>query len=288
MDGEIECCDPIIGQDNGYSIRCWQLWMWDRKLLWHRMGEYHSVWTNWNLEAGRWYHVAAVFDGTTHHLFVNGKEEGEASQGILKVSRDEPIRIGSKGDPTGSKRAFFCGAIDSVRLYDRALTEAELLALSREGKDETAMAVDAANMAPAIAGGKPSAERPEPSGSVFRHLSLAGAVFDNVSMKNATLHDINLSDAMFDDINMKNAAFHNINMSNVSISAVQLGGAKFKHIGLPPGSKEKQRPLSFEEADLNGTTISKCDLSNMRIEDCTIAGMTINGILVTDLLADHK
>jgi len=92
--------------------------------------------------------VAAVFDGTTHHLFVNGKEEGEASPGILKVSHNEPIRIGSKGDPTGMKRAFFRGAVDSVRIYNRALKEAEVLALSREGKDGGAATVAPASLAP--------------------------------------------------------------------------------------------------------------------------------------------
>jgi uncharacterized protein YjbI with pentapeptide repeats len=67
-----------------------------------------------------------------------------------------------------------------------------------------------------------------------------------------------------------------------------MGGATFKHIGLPPGSKGKQRPLRFEEADLSGTTISKCDLSDVRIEKCNIQGMMIDGISVTYLVAAFK
>ena len=97
-----------------------------------------------------------------------------------------------------------------------------------------------------------------------------------------------LAQAEFDDVNMTKAQFHNINMSDIAVSCVQMGGAKFKHIGLPPGSKGKQRPLSFEEADLNGTTISKCDLSNVKIVNCNVEGMTIDGVPVTKLMAAYK
>ena len=62
-DGAIICRDPIIGQDDGYAIRCSQLWVMDGQLLWHRMNEYSSVWTKWHVEKDKWYHVAASFDG---------------------------------------------------------------------------------------------------------------------------------------------------------------------------------------------------------------------------------
>jgi hypothetical protein len=35
---------------------------------------------------------------------------------------------------------------------------------------------------------------------------------------------------------------------------------------------------------LNDSTFRKVDLSNVQINDCELSGMTINGILVTDLL----
>jgi uncharacterized protein YjbI with pentapeptide repeats len=123
-------------------------------------------------------------------------------------------------------------------------------------------------MEPTIKSGKHLAE----------HACLAGSRF----------HNVNLADAEFDDVNMSKVTFHNINMSDISVSAVQMGGAKFKHIGLPPGSKEKQRPMTFEEADLNGTRISKCDLSGVKIENCNIEGMKIDGVLVSDLIAAFK
>ena len=127
-DGAIECRDPVIGQDDGYAIRCFQLWVWQGQLLWHRMNEYSSVWTKWHVETDKWYHVAATFYGAEHVLFVNGKKEW-GTPGIFKVSSCEPIRIGSKGDELVKKRAYFAGSVDDIRFYDRALTEAEVHSL---------------------------------------------------------------------------------------------------------------------------------------------------------------
>ena len=122
----------------------------------------------------------------------------------------------------------------------------------------------------------------EPTIKCGKHLA------EHADISGSRFHDVNLAQAEFDDVNMTKARFHNINMSNITVTAAQLGGAKFKHIGLPPGSKDRQRPLSFEEADLNGTTISKCDLSNVKIQNCQVEGMTIDGVSVTELMAACK
>jgi hypothetical protein len=135
-DGGVELCDPIIGQDDGYAVRCFQLCMMGPKLLWHRRNEYHSVATDWSLEANHWYHVVAVFDGADHHLFVDGKKEGNSALGILKLSPCEPVRIGSQGDDLVRRRVFLAGSVDDIRFYDRVLTEAEIKALYHEGEDE--------------------------------------------------------------------------------------------------------------------------------------------------------
>lgn len=130
-DGGVKCRDPIIGQDDGYAIRCFQLWVSDKALLWHRMNEYSSVWTKWPLVKDKWYHIVVTFDGKQHTLYVDGKEEWGAP-GIFKVNASEPIRIGSKGDKLVKKRAFFSGAIDDIRFYNRTLTAAEVLSLYEE------------------------------------------------------------------------------------------------------------------------------------------------------------
>jgi len=111
-----------------------------------------------------------------------------------------------------------------------------------------------------------------------RHAALTGSRFEDVCLGNAE----------FDNVSLAGAKLHNINLSDITVTAAQMGGATFKHIGLPSGSTEKQRPLRFEEADLNGTIILKCDLSGVKIEQCNTRGMTIDGISIADLMAAYK
>ena len=127
------------------------------------------------------------------------------------------------------------------------------------------------NLKPTITSGKQVALMADISGSQFRDVNLAGAEFENVNMSRTRMHDINLSD--------------------ISISAANLGGAHFKHLGPPPdkdGKQERQKAVTFEEAQLCDSTFKKVDLSNVKIIDCNVDGMTIDGVLVTDLIAAYK
>src|SRR5947207_7301614 len=100
--------------------------------------------------------------------------------------------------------------------------------------------------------------------------------------------DGNLSKSTFENINLTGSRFHDINFSDVSFTAAQIGGTTFKHIGPPPGSGQKQRPVTFEEATLCDSVFRKVDLSNVKLIDCNIDGMTVDGILLSDLLDEHK
>ena len=126
-------------------------------------------------------------------------------------------------------------------------------------------------MQPTIMCGKQVAEHANISGSVFNDVNLSGATFENVNMSKTRMHDINLSD--------------------LDLSAVNLGGAHFKHIGPAPdkeGKQAKQKAITFEEAMLCDSTFKKVDMTNVKIVECNIEGMTIDGILVTDLIAAYK
>ena len=112
---------------------------------------------------------------------------------------------------------------------------------------------------------------------------------DNIA--ESEFQDLNMAGARFTNINLSQARFHDINFSDVQFTAAQIGGTLFKHIGPPPdkdGKQARQRPVTFEEAMLCDSVFRKVDLSNVKIIDCDLAGMTINGILVTDLLNEWK
>ena len=121
----------------------------------------------------------------------------------------------------------------------------------------------------------------EPTIKCGKHLAL------HAKLTGSRFEDVCLGDAEFDNVSLVRAKLHNINLSDITVTAAQIGGATFKHIGLPPGSTGKQRPLRFEEADLNGTTILKCDLSGVKMEKCNTDGMTIDGIPVADMMAAY-
>jgi uncharacterized protein YjbI with pentapeptide repeats len=113
---------------------------------------------------------------------------------------------------------------------------------------------------------------------------LAGSRFEMVNLEGVRFQNANLANANFNDVNLAGATLHDINFSDVTFSAAQFGGTVFKHLGLPPGSTEKQRGITFEEADMNDSVFRDVNLSNVAIEKCNTSGMTIDGILVSDLL----
>ena len=70
----------------------------------------------------------------------------------------------------------------------------------------------------------------------------------------------NLSGSTFDDVNLSDAAFEDVNLSGSQI----------------------------KDANLSNVRISNANLSHLAITDAALDGMTINGLLVTDLLAAHE
>lgn len=103
-----------------------------------------------------------------------------------------------------------------------------------------------------------------------------------------------LNGSSFNDVSMTNVKIVDANLSDLEIEYAQLGGAYIHNIGMPPKGHPmynpdiKQRPLRFEDCDLNNSTITNCNLSGVAINDCNLNGMTINGIAVEDLLNGYE
>lgn len=86
-----------------------------------------NVYGNTLLQTGRWYHVAATWDGTTARIYVDGKlDNGNGKLKSAPIGTDtRPVYIGGRAGGTGSHDRFD-GIIDDVRFFNRALTGAEL------------------------------------------------------------------------------------------------------------------------------------------------------------------
>ena len=84
-------------------------------------------------KVGEWTHIAATFDGKTLRIHLNGIEAQNTESNFDKAAHGNNFLIGCVfGDPTSNdvnlqQTAFFPGHIDSVRLYNRALSQKEVL-----------------------------------------------------------------------------------------------------------------------------------------------------------------
>lgn len=74
------------------------------------------------LRSNTWSHVAFTWDGAVRRLYVNGRQVAQAPLTGAAAKSAGPLRIG--GDPTHSE--WFRGRIDDLRIYNRALSAAEV------------------------------------------------------------------------------------------------------------------------------------------------------------------
>ncbi len=86
------------------------------------------------LQPGRWYLITASFDRGRLSIYVDGAlQEQFRSRGRLRSS-DAPLVIGDWSFKTGDKA--FCGVIDDVRIYDRALNQHEINQIYSGGRSK--------------------------------------------------------------------------------------------------------------------------------------------------------
>jgi len=74
------------------------------------------------LTANTWAHLAASYDGATMRLYVNGVQVASRAQTGAIATSTNPLQIG--GDSIYGQ--YFAGRIDEVRIYNRALSAAQI------------------------------------------------------------------------------------------------------------------------------------------------------------------
>lgn len=74
------------------------------------------------LTVNKWTHLGATFDGAVVQLYVNGVQVASQSQTMPLLPTTGTLQIGTSS-PWGQ---FFAGRIDEVRIYNRALSVAEI------------------------------------------------------------------------------------------------------------------------------------------------------------------
>jgi hypothetical protein len=77
---------------------------------------------------GEWQHVAVSYDLANVRVFRNGALKETTATTVAVPNTANPLRIGTRS-PSPGPGNYFDGAIDDVRVYNRALTAAEIVRL---------------------------------------------------------------------------------------------------------------------------------------------------------------
>jgi len=75
--------------------------------------------------AGQWHHVAATYDGAAMKVYYDGAVVAQQPATGLILTFSDPLYIGAVR-PHGALGEEYRGAMDDVRLYDRALSESQI------------------------------------------------------------------------------------------------------------------------------------------------------------------
>ncbi len=76
-----------------------------------------------NVNDGEWHHAAGTYDGANAWLYMDGKLDGTMATAGVIAKNTQRVFLGANSEQTGR---LWKGAIDEVRIYNRALTEAEV------------------------------------------------------------------------------------------------------------------------------------------------------------------
>ncbi|GIW68366.1 MAG: hypothetical protein KatS3mg099_314 [Candidatus Parcubacteria bacterium] len=137
------------------------------------------------IKLGLWYHVAAVYtSGSAPKIYVNGTEASYLNQSVGSGSDEDEssgtFLIGSwdhdGSRPTGDR---FNGLIDDARVYNRALSAAEIQELYRHGQQQHRVEIQS----------KPIALHISLSTNLVAHWTMDGADID-LSQNSAEIRDI--------------------------------------------------------------------------------------------------
>jgi hypothetical protein len=99
-----------------------------------------AAYNNWSTQQGSpytfalgvWTFVAVVYDGAQERYYVNGTQVGATARTLTMTADTRPLVIG--GDAPGVPE-YFWGKIDDMRIYSRALSNAEIVELAQQTTD---------------------------------------------------------------------------------------------------------------------------------------------------------
>jgi hypothetical protein len=113
----------VKGISNGtwdYGLECPYF---EQYILWAGMASQYPCMSTNVLQLGRWYNGAMTYSNAFWRLYLNGSLLVSSNTSYKITQSTGGIAIGRKGDSSGD---YFNGAIDDVRIYNRALSTIEI------------------------------------------------------------------------------------------------------------------------------------------------------------------
>jgi len=120
-----------IGSGGGDSF---VLWYHDDGNLWFDVGGVGHI-TTGQPPANEWHHIAATYDGSFMRLYVDGMEQASgARSGSIPYDNNSVLIGADDNNDDNIPDEGWDGLIDEVLIYGRALTQAEIAALTYSSK----------------------------------------------------------------------------------------------------------------------------------------------------------
>ena len=183
---------------------------------------------------GQWYHVAAMRQGSTISVYVNGVLDGTntvpATYNLSGTSQHNTLIGAITAHDTGGRTKYYIGVIDDVRVYDKALTPDELQASMSGGK------------------GFPLAKNPSPSNGQYHSDTWVSLTWTPGDF--AVSHDVYLSDNFADVNSGAPQTFRGNQIAASVIVGIGLPGDPYP-AGLVPGTTYYWRIDEVNTADPN-------------------------------------
>lgn len=79
------------------------------------------------ITTGRWHHVAAVYDGSTIKVYLDGVLDGTVIATVAPTDGSTSLKIGARGDDANTR---LNGRIDEAKIFNRALSASEVAGLA--------------------------------------------------------------------------------------------------------------------------------------------------------------
>ena len=90
-------------------------------------GTWYRTVSNKDINTNNWYFVTAVYDGEYQRIYINGQESGSSKIGSITTNQpNDKTFIGANNSNNTANGNWWNGLIKNFRIYDRALSSAEI------------------------------------------------------------------------------------------------------------------------------------------------------------------